>query len=242
MQKLTASIVIYKEDKKILKKSIESFLSIPLKKELIVVDNSPSEELRVICESFQNIIYIKTKKNIGFGAGHNLAFQNFTLSSDIHLIINPDTYFTPSDIKEFLEWFFISKDISLATPKVRYPDGSVQNIARNIPTPLSLIKRRLNIDADELMLKDNSIEDTPFAHGCFMVFKTEVFKKLDGFDERFFMYMEDIDIFIRAKNFGRTVINTNYNIYHHYKKESSKSIKLLYIHMVSAVKFFLKTT
>jgi len=242
MPKLTASIVIYKEDKEILKKSIESFLSIPLKKELLIVDNSPSEELRVFCESFQNIIYIKTKKNIGFGAGHNLAFQNFTLSSDVHLIINPDTYFVSSDIKEFLEWFVISKDISLATPKVRYPDGSTQNIVRNIPTPLSLIKRRLNIDADEFMVKDNSIENIPFAHGCFMVFKTEVFEKLDGFDERFFMYMEDIDIFIRAKNFGRTVINTHYDIYHHYKKESSKSIKLLYFHMVSAVKFFLKTT
>ena len=237
---ITASIVIYKEDKEVLKESIESFLSIPLKKELIIVDNSPSEELRVFCETFQNTIYIKSKKNIGFGAGHNLAFQNFTLSSTIHLIINPDTYFVSSDIKEFLEWFYISKDISLATPQVFYPDGSVQNIARNIPTPLSLIKRRLNIDTDELIVKDNFIEDIPFAHGCFMVFKTEAFKKLDGFDERYFMYMEDIDIFIRAKKFGKTVINTNYNIYHHYKKGSSKSIKLLCLHIISAIKFFSK--
>ena len=54
------------------------------------------------------------------------------------------------------------------------------------------------------------------------------------------MYMEDLDIFIRAKKYGKTVINTNYKIYHEFRKGSSKSFKLLKYHIISAYKFFKK--
>jgi len=74
----------------------------------------------------------------------------------------------------------------------------------------------------------------------FMVFKTDIFQRLGGFDKRFFMYMEDIDIFIRAKQYGKTVIDTHYKIYYEYRKGSSKNTKLLIWHIVSAIKFFWK--
>lgn len=239
--KISASIVIYKENKETLKKIMDSFLSIIYtKKELIIIDNSPTEELKTFCQSFENVKYIFSGKNLGFGAGHNLAFKKLKEKSDIHMIINPDIYFKGSEISDFLLWFYNDKDISLCTTKVCYLNGEKQNIVRNIPTPLDLLKRKFKISTGEIDIDNNSIQEIPFAHGCFLVFKTEVFSKINGFDERFFMYMEDIDIFIRAKQYGKTAINTNYSIFHEFRKGSSKSFKLLKFHLISAYKFFKK--
>ncbi len=240
MIKISASIVIYNENKKILERVIKNFLDLEFEKELIIVDNSPINVLGEFCEQFDSVKYIFSGKNLGFGVGHNEAFVNLSLDSDIHMIINPDTYFDSKSIGNFLKWFYSEKNVSLSVPQVLNIDGSVQNIVRNIPTPLSLIKRKLNISHDEIDIKNNSIVDIPFAHGCFLVFQTDVFKKINGFDERFFMYMEDIDIFIKAKKYGRTMINTNYSIYHEHRKASSKNLKLLWIHILSAIKFFKK--
>ena len=238
--KITASIVIYNENKETLKKVIDSFFSLNFEKELIIIDNSPKDDLKLFCENFDNLRYIFTGENLGFGKGHNLAFETLKEKSDIHMIINPDVYFDSKEISDFLNWFYKEKDISLATPKVCFPDGSTQNIARNIPTPIALLKRKLKLNSGELDIKDNNIYNIPFAHGCFLVFKTEVFEKIQGFDERYFMYMEDIDIFIKAKKYGQTVINTKYKIYHEYRKGSSKSFRLLRWHLNSAIKFFYK--
>ena len=239
--KITASIVIYNETEENLQKVIESFSGFTCEKELIIVDNSPQDILKSFCENFENIHYIFSGKNLGFGAGHNLAFKNLSIHSDLHLILNPDIFFNSKEIEEFLLWFYQSKEISLAIPKVLNTDGSIQAVVRNIPTPSSFIKRKLHIDSDEILIENAQIEEIPFAHGCFFAFKTEVFKKIDGFDERFFMYMEDVDIWIRAKKYGKTIINTNYQIYHQWEKGSSKSIKLFYYHITSIIKFFLKT-
>lgn len=239
--KISASIVIYKENKETLKKVINSFISLKdIKKEFIIVDNSPNEDLKTFCESFEGVSYIFSGDNLGFGRGHNLAFKNLKEKSDIHMIINPDVYFYSDEISSFLNCFYEQKEISLSTTKVCYPDGENQNIIRNVPTVIDLIKRKLKINSGELHIEDNCIKEVPFAHGCFFIFKTEVFEKLKGFDERFFMYMEDLDIFIRAKEYGKTVINTKYKIYHEYRKGSSKSLKLLFWHIGSAIKFFFK--
>lgn len=247
--RVSASIVIYNEDKNTLKKVIESFLAIDVEKELLIVDNSPVDNLKDYVESFHNVRYLFSGKNLGFGAGHNLAFKNVHQKSDMHLIINPDTYFSGDNIKDMLVWMSENKEISLAVPKVTFPDGTLQNTIRNIPTIMTLIKRRLNFNGmfDSFVKRDEfqeiefkEVSEIPFAHGCFFLFRTDVYSTLKGFDERFFMYMEDVDIFIRAKKFGKTVINPKYKIYHEYRKGSSKSLKLLLWHISSAIKFFIK--
>lgn len=249
MIKISASIVIYNENKETLNGVINSFLSINLKKELIIVDNSKEPLLKDFIENFSNIKYIHSSTNLGFGAGHNLAFSHLSIPSDIHMIINPDIYFDSDEIKNFILWFYATNDISLAVPKVLFPDGSIQHTVRNIPTPVTLLKRRLNIKGifDEFVTKDefrdvkfNEISEIPFAHGCFFAFKTDIYAKIKGFDENFFMYMEDIDICIRTKKFGKIVINPHFKIYHEFRKGSSKSLKLLQYHVGSALKFFWK--
>lgn len=240
MKKISASIVVYNEEKGTLGRVIEGFLSLPFQKELIIIDNSPQKLLEEFLSTYDDTTYIFLNKNIGFGAAHNIAFTKLNIKSDIHLVLNPDIFFDKEEMQDFLEWFWKNDDIVLAMPRVLYPDGSVQNVVRNIPTPLSLIKRKFIQDYDAIDVKENSIVEIPFAHGCFMAFKSDTYKKLDGFDERYFMYMEDVDIWIRAKKYGKTVINTNYKIFHEHRKGSAKSFKLFLWHMISAFKFFIR--
>lgn len=249
MIKISATIVIYNEKADVLCRTIEDYLKIDLNKELIIVDNSPDDRLQQVCEKYDGVRYMFNNKNIGFGSGHNLGFSNLHVETDYHFILNPDVYFNATDIKEFVLWMSSNRDISLAVPRVYYPDERLQHTIRNIPTPITLVKRRLNINGifDKFVKKDefNGVEfrevtEIPFAHGCFFIFPAKVFKQLNGFDERFFMYMEDVDICMRAKQFGKVVINPNYKIYHEYAKESSKSLKLLSWHIVSAFKFFIR--
>lgn len=237
---VSASIVIYNENKETLKKVIESYLGIGFDKELIIIDNSPNNTLQTFCEKYKGIQYIYNNKNIGFARGHNRAFEYVKKKSDIHFILNPDIAFKSCEIENFIIWFYRSKNIVLAIPSVYNFDDSAQKVVRNLPTIFSLIKRKLNLDDDTIPIVKNSVVDVPFAHGCFMAFKTNIFKELSGFDERFFMYMEDVDIWIRAKKYGKTVINTNYKIYHEHRKGSSKKIKLLFWHLNSALKYFWK--
>jgi hypothetical protein len=249
MIKISASIVIYDEKEEILKKVIDSFLNIELEKELIIVDNSKKMLLKEFCESFNDTKYIFSDSNLGFARGHNLALKSKSIKSKIHLVLNPDIFFNGIDITQFLIWMSSCNKISLALPLVYNIDGTRQEVIRNIPTPLTLFKRYFNLFGifDRFIAKDEykncifkEITEIPFAHGCFMAFPTKTFEELKGFDERFFIYMEDVDIFIRAKEFGKTVVNPDFKIYHRYRKGSSKSIKLFILHCISAVKFFIK--
>lgn len=238
--KISGSIVVYKEDPKVLENSIKSFLGLRYDKELIIIDNSPSKSLKNICLNFEGVRYFHMNKNIGFGRAHNLAFKKLENKSNIHLIMNPDIYFDSYEMENFLKWFHKENDVILAIPKVLYPNKEMQNVCRKIPTISSIIKRQFIKNYDVIITPDNSIIDIPFAHGCFFAFKSFVFDKLGGFDERFFMYMEDVDIWIRSKYFGRTVINTNYNIYHLFRRGSKKNLRLFFIHLFSLLKFFRK--
>jgi len=236
--KLIASVVVYNEKPIVLQRLIDDFLSINFEKKLFIIDNSPKNTLEEFCSAYNNVIYIFNNNNLGFGKAHNISLR-YIDDSDIYLVLNPDIYFQSSQMEGFLKWFMDSSDIVLAIPKILNIDGTTQHVAREIPTPISLLKRKFHIEKGEINIADNSIVEIPFAHGCFMAFKGQVFKKLDGFDERYFMYMEDIDIWIRAKRYGKTVINTNFSIYHEHRKGSSRSIKLFFIHLLSAIKFFI---
>ncbi len=248
MIRVSATIVIYHEKPATLSKLLQCIDMLNANKEIVVVDNSKTTQLQPLVESFKKCKYFFTGKNIGFGAAHNLGLKTLQKESDIHLIVNPDIVFDAKKIDEMLQWFYHS-NIALATPQVRNPDGSEQFTCREIPTLKSMLLRRLNIGGifNNFVIQDelgrelsNSTHDIPFCHGCFMMFKTDVYKNLNGFDERFFMYMEDADIFIRAKEYGRTVINPQYSITHEHRRGSAKSLKLFWLHLVSAIKFFWK--
>ena len=90
---ISGTIVLYKNDLAILKKTVESFLSIPLTKILYLVDNSPTDALRNAFKH-SDVVYKYIGKNIGFGSAQNKVLKEIDNKSLYHLVLNPDVVFT----------------------------------------------------------------------------------------------------------------------------------------------------
>lgn len=241
---ITASIVLYREDISVLKETIACFLETPISKQLFLVDNSPTDILRNTF-NYPEVVYIFVGKNRGFGAGHNLVLNQ--INSNFHLILNPDITFTSEVIIDLIKVIDTASEVSFVTPKVLYPGKEIQNVCRKHPTFFDLINRRLKVLRSGI--KNNTYSEQnleklfypDFIHGCFMLFKTEDLKRLKGFDERYFLYMEDADICRKIDSIEKKKLYfPNVKITHQHRRGSSKSLKLFFYHLSSAIKYFLK--
>lgn len=245
--KLYISIVVYK---KILDKSIQSALVSGLADKLCIIDNSPTDELKKYIMEDVRTEYIFNPSNTGFGAAHNIAIKkSIKNGTKYHLILNPDIYFEEGVIEELYNFMEYNLDVGLVMPRVLYPDGSVQYLCKLLPSPLDLIRRRF-LPEKMFSKRDsfyelrftgyNKIMDVPYLSGCFMFIRTEALKLVGLFDERFFMYLEDVDLSRRIHKHYRTVYYPNVSVIHEYEKGSYKNSKLLRYHLSSAVRYFNK--
>lgn len=249
MHKLTVSIVLYQTDFKEIQNVLNILSSSKLNPEIYLVDNSPTDELRnKIGPTEANYIY--TGKNVGFGAGHNVAIEKIKEISEYHLVLNADVDFDSFILENIYDYMKSNQDVGLLAPKIHNPDGSIQYSVKLLPTPANLIVRRfipskgLKEKMDykyELHFFDfNKIIQVPYAMGCFLFINTKVFKVVDGFDERFFMYPEDIDLTRRIHQHFKTIYYPKVSIVHQHGRGSYKSQKLLYYHITSMIKYFNK--
>ena len=141
---ITASIVLYKNDKIILLSAINSFLNTNLDIELYLIDNSPNDNLRNVVND-KRVFYIHNPTNPGFGAGHNIALRlSLTSMSKFHLVLNPDVYFSPGTLEEIVDYMDANPNIGNLMPKVIYPDKTLQYLCKLLPTPYDWIGRRFN--------------------------------------------------------------------------------------------------
>jgi GT2 family glycosyltransferase len=251
MHKLSASIVVYKNNMELLSHAINSFLASAPGADLYLIDNSPTDEARSLAVA-PNIRYIFNGANLGFGAAHNLALKTvLSNGAQYHLILNPDVYFSPDVIGKL--WRFMESDpeIGLVAPKVLYPNGRLQPLCRLLPSPLTLIKRRLlyrfagihrkfNHDYEMHFTGYNRVMDVPFLSGCFMFLRVEALRTTGLFDERIFLYTEDIDLTRRLHRRYRTVFYPDVTIYHHHVRRSYRNLKSFFHHAGSAVTYFNK--
>lgn len=250
---VTASIVCYRNDKKVLLEAINSFLDsktdFPIF--LYLVDNSPADELKTLI-SHPNVEYIFNPSNPGFGAAHNIAIKKAMEKNSIyHLVLNPDAYFNENTIQILTDYLKIHPEIGNIMPKVLYPDGRIQNLCKLLPTPYDWIGRRFNPFKDMVEKRNEIFEmrftgydkimDVPYLSGCFMFLKLEALQKIGFFDEKIFMYGEETDLCRRLiAAYYRTVYYPKVQIYHHFEKGSHKSWRLTKIGMQSAIYYFNK--
>lgn len=245
MHKVIVSVVLFKHSYADLKPTLESLFLSPLIEKIILVDNDESEWASTLLNP--KVVYVKSDGNYGFGYGHNLAIQKYARESDYFLICNPDIQFTQSEFQKIVD-FAETRTEGLFLPKIVYPSGENQFGARLLPSPLNLFARRFSPKLAEkldqnYLLKDLDLSKAyfvPYLSGCFMLFKSKSLLELDGFDERFFMYMEDIDLSRRcAEKFG-TIYYPLATVLHQHEQASYKNAKLLKAHLDSAIKYFHK--
>ncbi len=243
---ITASIVLYKENEETLQKTIDSFLHTPLTKKLYLIDNSPNDFLRSFADH-PDVEYISNSTNIGFGRAHNSVLEKIANSSEYHLVLNPDVEFKPEVLPNLIERLKKEQSVDLISPRVVYPNGELQYTCRMHPTCIHLINRRLGFFEKKRFHREYRDKDLTkilypdFIHGCFLLFKTESFINLKGFDERYFLYMEDADICRKIdETGGKKVYYPEEEVTHIYRKGSNKRIGLFFTHIVSAIKYFNK--
>lgn len=248
---LTATIVLYNNNKSVLEKTIASFLDTSLNVTLYLIDNSPTDELKSLVTD-PRIEYCHNPTNPGFGAAHNIAIRKaIDIGAKYHLVLNPDIYFDKGTIEKIVQYMDTNSKIGNLMPKVFYPDGSTQYLCKLLPTPYDWIGRRFNpfkkmVDRRneifELRFTNyNKIMEVPYLSGCFMFLRLEAIKKIGFFDENIFMYGEETDLCRRLIIGGyKTIFYPDASITHIFEKGSHKSWRLTWIGIKSAIYYFNK--
>ena len=248
---ITASIVTYNTDEYELTTILNCCLNSVIDK-IFIVDNSPSDVLKSFSLLSDKIEYIFGQGNIGYGSAHNIAIsKSIDIGAVYHIILNPDILFDSRQLADMGCFMDNNQEVAHLMPKVIYPDGELQYLCKLLPSPMDLIGRRfipskvlldrLNFHFEMRASGYNKLMLVPFLSGCFMFFRVEALKAVNGFDDNFFMYCEDIDLCRRIGMAGyKSVFNPEFTIIHAHKKESFKSKSMLRAHIRSAVYYFNK--
>jgi hypothetical protein len=249
--RLTASLVTYKNSPHQIERLLRSLRASRALVQIAVFDNSPDESLRSIVNA-TGALYLRTRKNMGFGAGHNHAIRSLEFVAPYHLVINPDIECHPDVIDSLREFMESHPEIGLVMPRILNPDGTQQHLCKMLPSPLDLFARRFLGRAGASVFRQQHARyhlqhldlhqprEVPCLSGCFMFLRRAAIEQTGFFDERFFMYMEDVDLCRRIGERYKTALYPNVAVRHEYAKGSYKDLKLLAYHLQSAVRYFSK--
>lgn len=206
-------------------------------------------ELRQRYDEGFHVIYIPHDNN-GYGGGHNVALNEAKkVGSKYHLVVNPDIWFGPEVIPHLIDFMNRHDGVGQMMPKVLYPNGKIQRLAKLLPTPMDMFGR-LCLPEFIIKYRNNRFElqqsgftkvmNVPFLSGCFMFLRMSALEEVGMFDENFFLYGEDIDFSRRMHQKYQTLFYPKCTIYHTFTRGSRKSLRLLLIHIVSIIKYFNK--
>ncbi|KQS93196.1 glycosyltransferase [Chryseobacterium sp. Leaf394] len=248
---ITSSVVTYKTSEKDLRLLLNSFTFLKEKSSLIIVDNSPSNSLKSFFKEFAFVTYIHNPSNPGFGASHNLAFKEAqVMGSEFHFVINPDVHFAEDVFFPMVTYMQQHPEIGMMMPQILNDDGTIQNLPKLVPSPYSVLMRKIKkptkifnnfINQYELrFVEEEMIYNAPILSGCFTLFRMEALEKVGTYDDRFFMYFEDWDLSRRMHQKFDTVYFPSVSVTHGYESGANKSKHLFKIFVKSAILYFNK--
>ena len=250
--KMTACVVIYANEHADINQLLENLQSDQRVLRWVVVDNGDSDEIRDAVQAMGGQ-YVRPSRNLGFGRGHNLALKQLAgVDAPYHLILNPDIVFDVDALGRLADVMDSHPDVGLVMPKVLYPDGSNQYLCKLLPAPIDLVLRRFlpgpwkhlarkRIASYELRSLDyDAPAYVPSLSGCFMFARRSVLDAVGGFDERFFLYMEDVDLCRRMLAVSRLLYWPDVTVRHVHQMGSYRNRKLLFLHIRSAIQYFNK--
>ena len=174
---------------------------------------------------------------LGFGANQNRAFTH--ASGRYFCVINPDIRFNSNPFTTMLACLDDSW-AGVVAPAVLGEDGTLEDSARRFPTPVVILQKLLGKGLKQEYLFGDKPIYPDWVAGMFMLFPRDVFARLAGFDERYFLYYEDVDICARLRLLGyTTVLCPQARVVHLAQRHSHRSLKYLRWHLVSMARFFL---
>lgn len=246
MLDLTISIVNYhnEQDIQAAVASIEQYTADTIRKRIYLIDNGDSDTLADIAKPYSDVTVVKSPGNIGFGRGHNQVLAQ--LDSRYHAIVNPDIVLTEDAFSELIRYMDAHPRTGMTVPRILDDEGKLLSVYRKDPTAGDMIIRRLpgmkkRKAAHTLQDEDYTRPfEVPFAQGSFLVLRTKLYQEIGGFDERYFLYMEDADLCRTIRALAKIEYVPYTSVIHHWQQASKKNIRFLRLHLHSMGQYFQK--
>lgn len=217
--------------------------------DVYLVDNTPGDDTaQRIRWAHPGVKVLPQQENLGFGRGNNVVLP--LLESEYHLLVNPDVTFAPDVISRMVKYMDEHPNAVILTPRVLNEDGSEQFLPKKQPTVRYLMGGLLERLGGpfarwrrEYTLADRGLKlpvRVEFATGCFLLIRTDLFRQLRGFDERFFLYQEDSDLSRRAGELGLIIYHPEICVTHHWARENTRTLRGVRRQVTSVIKYFAK--
>lgn len=258
---LNISIVLYKPkwEEEVLP-LVRELLRVKSLRKIYLLDNTESTfrkaetaaQKETLAKQFgtEKLRYMAMEANLGYGKAHNVALRESAYyRTDLHLVMNSDIQVKAEDIDAMHDWMIVHPEVGQLMPKVINPDGSQQYLAKRLPAPIDVFGRRF-LPAWMIAKRNKRYEmrdldlsrpvNAPYLSGCFMLLRTTAAVEAGLFDERFFMYPEDIDLTRRIHRNYLTLYYPQWTIVHAHEKASFKNKHMLRIHIQNMCRYFNK--
>lgn len=225
--------------------------------EYFLVDNGGDGTAAMVRERFPWVTIIEGHGNVGFGAGNNLAFRR--ASGAYVMLVNPDLTIFPGEIEKLVAHADADPTVGLIGPRLVNPDRTVQRTFHRFPGALIPIYRRTPLGRTswgrravaEYLMEDadpTAVQDVDGLFGAAILIRRSALDAIGHFDERFFMYFEDVDLCRRAWEAGwRVVYAPVVELVHYHQRESevrhlwgAPLNRLARTHIASGLKYFWK--
>lgn len=251
---ITFSIVAYRNYGQIIDavNSINKYVT-DYTKQIIVVDNTEQNTKKRYqtkidkLKKMKDVCLIQCDQNCGFGKANNIALKHD--AAKYFVICNPDILLIENSFNKIIPYLDNNINIGAIVPKLVDQNGQIEDVYRRNLTLYDVIvryihpfgmfyKRRLFHTMQDMDYSKKF--NVPFAQGSFIVVRSSVMKKLNGFDERYFMYVEDADLCRRINQISKLEYFPETSVIHLWGKGSHKNLKLMKWHIQSMIKYFKK--
>ncbi len=206
---------------------------------VIIIHNLPESTVKIPISLIEKVEAIMNSSPKGFSANHNLAFAR--CATPYFCVVNPDIRLQENPFPGLLNQFS-AENLALCAPAILNPDGLIEDSARRFPTPFAILKKLLKIADGRYNYSLDALPFSPdWVGGMFMLMRSSCYKRLGGFDEKFFLYYEDVDLCVRLRKagFGISLVPAT-QVEHAARRTSHHNLVYLKWHIKSMLRFFAK--
>lgn len=218
---------------------------------VVVNDHRPGEAVEQLAAGAD--AFLCNADNPGYGRGVNRLVSHLGDLPAYIGVLNTDLSWHPGTFETMLNWLQGNPEVCLAVPQILNPAGQPQKLCKQHPTVLGLFSRRFLLERfkpnwlkryDRHYVMANfdyqSVFEAPYLSGCCMVIKMNAFQRVGGFDERYFLYLEDADLTRSLAREGRCVHLPEAEIVHGWGRGNYQKLNLMVVNLISAWRYFRK--
>jgi GT2 family glycosyltransferase len=208
--------------------------------ELILTLNQQDEAVPDLSHFAFPVQLVRNTAPMGFGANHNQAFA--LAKGSYFCVLNPDIRLDTNPFRALVQTL-ADRNVGVAAPLVVGADGAQEDSARRFPTPVAILRRLLTGKHAAVYMTQGAAYQPDWVGGMFMLLPQAVYRQLQGFDERYFLYYEDVDFCGRLRLLGlRAVVCPDARVTHDAQHSSHKSLRYMRWHLASMLRFFTSAT